>query len=52
MEHRPRLDFRFASHEHAEMVRKAAENTGRSVNGWIVWVTQKAAQQELKKIKN
>lgn len=45
---RPRLDFRFADHEHQELALQAAKKDGNSsLNAWIVRVTLKAAREEL-----
>jgi uncharacterized protein (DUF1778 family) len=47
-EFRPRFDFRFSSHEHFDMVRRAAEHCGLSINAWMVQVSLKAARGTIK----
>ncbi len=49
---RPRMDFRFESHEHRELVRQAAELDRRSMNDWMVQATKAAAKAALKKSKS
>ena len=46
---RPRMDFRFASHEHRDLVQRAAALENRSMNDWMVQVTLNAANARLKK---
>jgi uncharacterized protein (DUF1778 family) len=41
--------FRFASEEHRDLVRRAAEDAGLSVNAWMVSATLQAARKQLAK---
>ena len=49
---RPRMDFRFESHKHRELVQQAAELDRRSMNDWMVQATKAAAKAALKKSKS
>lgn len=44
---RPRMDFRFESHEHRELVQRAADLEKRSMNDWMVQATIRAAKKRL-----
>jgi hypothetical protein len=45
---RPRTQFRFKDLQHFNLVKKAVNRSGLSMNGWLSRVTLEAARREMK----